>query len=281
MRPQCVGHFLFPSVLCGASPVLPTRERSETGGICWPNEIEGTPRLLASPPIESTRIPRPTHSMKVSDLLWRSCDRHLRRMQVHDFPLPILLMQHDGPAIDKTGPVIKVKRRNCDVLEHLDLQVARSNVHVRTRGSRGVYLLKNSTEGLFELSAPVCSFGKNSRIEHSRTIVERGERPAHAAVAVVSCSTDLLSSSCPNASATITTHESPRRCRAQRRDTSHPTSADGLLIRQQAGWSYLRNRDSTGRTRRAHCGFHQHRTARHPRARSPRWRRLIPRDRSA
>ncbi len=98
--------------------------------------------------------------------------RYLGSVKVHYFPARFRLMEHDGSSVDKSSPVIQMKRHNRDIAKHLNLHVPRLNMHVWRRSLAAANLFEYDFECLFELSPPVCALGEPTGKEHGGIIGE-------------------------------------------------------------------------------------------------------------
>ena len=73
-------------------------------------------------------------------------------MQVNDLPPIRLPVQNDRPAIHNSRPVVQMKRRNGNISEHLDQEIARLQIHIR-----GLLAISaNLREYLLESSIDLC-----------------------------------------------------------------------------------------------------------------------------
>lgn len=91
---------------------------------------------------------------------------------MHDFPACRGLMQDNCSPVEKSGPIIQVKCRNCDVAEDLNLHVLWLNVHEWCMRLSVTNLLEDNFERLFEFGTSAGALAKPSRIEHRRIVIE-------------------------------------------------------------------------------------------------------------
>ena len=91
---------------------------------------------------------------------------------MYDLPAHAGLVQHDGSAIEKSGSVVEVERRNREIAIDLKVHILWLNVHVWSHRFLATNLTENYFEGLLKLITSVCELGKSPRIEYGRAIVE-------------------------------------------------------------------------------------------------------------
>ncbi len=92
---------------------------------------------------------------------------------MNDLPIFGELPENDCSAVDKSGPIVEMKRHNGDIAGKLNVDVARLQVHVWTLGPATMNLFENQAKVTFEFRSAVGTLGKTPRIKYSGIVSER------------------------------------------------------------------------------------------------------------
>jgi hypothetical protein len=103
----------------------------------------------------------------------RRLQRHLRSVQVNDFPPCSSTTKDKGPPVEKSRPITEMERSNREVAEHLDLQIFRPQIHERRLCLSVANLRKDDLECFLILRTSVRTLREGARIEDRRVVIER------------------------------------------------------------------------------------------------------------
>ncbi len=84
---------------------------------------------------------------------------------MHNLPAFVGSIEHNRSSIEKSGPVIQMKCRDCNISKDLKLQIFGLNVHVRRFRLAAANLIEDQFECLLEPIPPTGALREAARIE--------------------------------------------------------------------------------------------------------------------